>query len=194
MLAYAVYQLATMITSMLTACTNAEFELGYNRKEDDCSSVGSYCAVSVPVLGCVETQHVFCCYANPLSEIIASQIREFQPSVAGNYGTARNPNCGGFTPTQLAAVNWSEINLSAWTAMLAQAGIMTSTDAEAQAVDTPNAASHPSGDDNSIAQTVAPGQSGTVTDQNGTAGDSALDNLEREFSAQGNGASSTTSP
>ncbi|MDD2878678.1 MAG: conjugal transfer protein TraN [Acidiphilium sp.] len=201
MLAYTVYQLATIITQLITACTNEEFQLGYYRKSNDCTAVGSYCSASVPVLGCVTTKYVWCCYQNPLSNIIASQIRLNQPAIAGGYGSAKNPTCGGFTPAQLAAVDWSQINLSQWLAMLEQGGLFQGTNAAAASVFTPNVASEPStvyttsgatGEAPAIANNLVGG--GTVTDQNGQPGDTAADNLAREFSTQGNAGSSTTTP
>lgn len=196
MIAYTVYQLATIITNMLTACSQEEFQLGYKRKEEDCQYVGEYCSHHIFLLGCVEHKHVFCCYQSPLAEIIASQIRLNQSNIAGGYGDPRGPQCGGFTPNQLAAVDWSDIDLSAWTAMLANAGLMPSSDSSASALYNEYNSSHPTGGYSTsgigTADTIAPGQTGVVTDQNGNEGDSAVDDLERAFSPQGNAGNSTT--
>jgi hypothetical protein len=201
MIAYTVYQLATIITKLLTACTNEEFQLGYYRKSNDCTAVGSYCSASVPLLGCVTTRHVWCCYQNPLSNIIASQIRQDQPAIAGGYGSPQNPSCAGFTPAQLASVDWSQINLSQWLAMLEQGGLFQGTNSQAASIFTPNVASEPStvytssgttGEAPAIANSIEGG--GPVMDQNGQPGDTAADNLAREFSPQGNSGNSTTTP
>ncbi|MEB8475019.1 conjugal transfer protein TraN [Acidithiobacillus ferriphilus] len=144
---YMVYQILQIIGNLLTACKNEEFKLGQKRKLHACQNLGTYCVTKV--LGiCMEHKDVFCCYASPLSRIIASQIRIGQPNVAGGYGTAQNPQCGGFTVQQLAAVDWAEVSLSAWQAMLQNAGLISGSNAQGAATYTPAQIDHPAGDVN----------------------------------------------
>jgi len=144
MLAYQIFNILKLIAQILTACTNEEFQLGEKRKMHDCYNIGTYCAEKF--LGfCLMHKDVFCCWGSPLAMIIASQIRANQPNVAGGFGTPQNPNCAGFTPEQLAQVDWSNISLSAWQAILQQAGIGANTNAQGSQVYTVNQISHPSG-------------------------------------------------
>lgn len=144
-IAYLVFQILQTITMILTACKNEEFKLGESRKLHECQNLGTYCTEKF--LGfCLEHKDVFCCYASPLARIIASQIKIGQPNVAGGYGSPKHPNCSGFTPQQLALVDWSSISLSAWTAMLSQAGLIAGSNAAGSAMYTPGQIDHPNGD------------------------------------------------
>lgn len=144
-LAYLVFQILQTITMILTACKKEEFQLGESRKLHECQNLGTYCTEKF--LGiCLEHKDVFCCYQSPLARIIASQIKIGQPNVAGSYGSPQSPNCSGFTPDQLAEVDWSQISLSAWTAMLSQAGLIPGSNAAGSAMYTPGQITHPNGD------------------------------------------------
>ncbi|MHB0889458.1 conjugal transfer protein TraN [Acidithiobacillus sp.] len=141
---YLIYQIAQMIAQILTACTNEEFKLGEKRKLHACQNIGTYCAQKF--LGfCLMHKDIFCCYQSPLARIIASQIKIGQPNVAGGYATPQAPDCNGFTPQQLGQVDWSQISLSAWQAMLQQAGLVAGGNAQGSAIYTPQAITHPSG-------------------------------------------------
>lgn len=144
MWAYTIYQIAQLIANLLTTCKQEEFELGNYRKDHDCQMVGTYCA-DKSLFGCLMHKTTFCCYQSPLARIIASQIQIGQPNVAGGYGQAKDPDCNGFTPQQLAVVNWSEINLSQWLALLEQGGLIQTTNQAAAAANPASAITHPTG-------------------------------------------------
>ena len=144
---YLVYQILQIVANMLTACKNEEFKLGQKRKLHACQNLGTYCADSFMGF-CLEHKDVFCCYASPLSRIIAAQIKIGQPNVAGGYGTPQDPQCGGFTVQQLAAVDWSQVSLAQWQAMLQSAGLIAGGNAAGSAIYTPAQIDHPAGDVN----------------------------------------------
>ncbi|MBU2785237.1 conjugal transfer protein TraN [Acidithiobacillus ferriphilus] len=141
---YLIYQIAQIIAQLLTACTNEEFKLGESRKLHACQNIGTYCAQKFMGF-CLMHKDIFCCYGSPLARIIASQIRIGQPNVAGGYGTPQAPDCNGFTPQQLGQVDWSQISLSAWQAMLQQAGLVAGGNAQGSAIYQPQYITHPSG-------------------------------------------------
>lgn len=143
-LAYLIYQIIHIIGELVTACRQEEFKLGEARKVHRCQNLGTYCTQKV--LGfCLEHKDVFCCYGSPLDRIIASQIRIGQPNVAGSYGSPKHPDCGGFTPDQLAEVDWSHVSLSAWTAMLQKAGLISGSNAAGSAMYTTGQIDHSNG-------------------------------------------------
>lgn len=148
MIAYAIYEIIQIIGQLLTACKQEEFQFGNDRKEDDCYIVGTYCAQSAPIIGCLMHKTTACCYQSPLAMIIASQIQTGQPNVAGGYGTAQNPSCAGFTPQELESVNWSQINLSPWLAILEQSGLIQTGNQSAAASFSQTTQDHPSGEVN----------------------------------------------
>ena len=144
MLAYAIYQIVVLIGHLLTQCKNEEYQLQNSKNLKECHAVGNYCSNSF--LGvCLETTYAYCCYASPLDRIIAEQIRDSQPNVAGGYGSSQSPQCSGFTPAQLAQVDWSRVNLSEWMALLQQGGLIATTNTQAVGVYPTNVISHPSG-------------------------------------------------
>ncbi|MBU2840123.1 conjugal transfer protein TraN [Acidithiobacillus thiooxidans] len=140
--AYEVFKIIEMLGHILTACKKEEFELGEKRKVHECQNLGTECVEKFMGF-CLEHKDIFCCYGSPLSRIIASQIKIGQPSVAGGYGTPKNPDCGGFTPQQLANVDWNDVSLSAWTAMLQQAGLIAGSNAMGSEMYTPGQIEHP---------------------------------------------------
>jgi len=94
-------------------CNSQEQELAEQEQAGDCNMVGTYCAESF--LGmCLQTDQVWCCFPSLLAEIIQYQARANQGIPAPNFGTAESPNCIGFTPQQFQAINFSQINLSAF--------------------------------------------------------------------------------
>lgn len=144
MIAYEVFQILQIIARILTSCKKEEFRLGEKRKVHECQNLGTYCTEKF--LGfCLEHKDIFCCYGSPLDRIIASQIKIGQPNVAGGYGTPKNPNCSGFTPQQLADVDWNDVSLSAWTAMLQKAGLVAGSNAAGSEMYTPGQIEHPNG-------------------------------------------------
>ncbi|MBN6748222.1 conjugal transfer protein TraN, partial [Acidithiobacillus sp. PG05] len=157
---YLAYQVLQIIGNLLTACKNEEFKLGQKRKLHACQNLGTYCTDKF--LGfCLEHKDVFCCYASPLSRIIAAQIKIGQPNVAGGYGTPQDPQCGGFTVQQLAAVDWSEVSLAQWQALLQSAGLIAGGNAQGSAIYTPAQIDHPGGDVNIEQAPIPVGHSGT---------------------------------
>lgn len=147
MLAYEVFQILQIIAEILTSCKKEEFKLGEKRKVHECQNLGTECVEKF--LGfCLEHKDIFCCYGSPLDRIIASQIKIGQPNVAGGYGTPKHPNCNGFTPQQLGDVDWNDVSLSAWTAMLQKAGMVAGSNAAGSAMYTPGQIDHPTGEVN----------------------------------------------
>jgi len=141
---YEMFKITQMITHILTACKKEEYKLGFARKVHRCQNIGTECVEKFMGF-CLEHKDIFCCYGSPLSRIIASQIRIGQPNVAGGYGTPKHPDCGGFTPQQLADVDWNDVSLSAWTAMLQKAGLIAGSNAAGAAEYTPGRIDHPNG-------------------------------------------------
>jgi len=115
MTAYTAYVVTVMAIQMLYECEEGEFELAAKKATKSCQYLGSYCANDV--LGvCIEKRESHCCFNSPLSRIINAQVR---PQIDRPYGDLSNPDCGGLTMDQIAGIDWSVIDLSEWTAILA---------------------------------------------------------------------------
>lgn len=124
MTVYTVYVVAVAVIQMVYACEQEELELNTKRATDSCSYVGSYCKEEV--LGaCIEKREAYCCFNSPLSRIIQEQVR---PQFGQDFGTPKNPTCGGIPFEQIAQINWDAVNLDEWLAILQQNGQFPSGD------------------------------------------------------------------
>lgn len=123
MTVYTVYVVAVAVIQMVYACEQEELEMNTKRATDSCSKVGSYCKSKV--LGaCVEKRQVYCCFNSPLSRIIQEQARPQlgMGTSARPFGPTKSPNCDGIPLDRISEINWDEINLDEWLAILQQNG------------------------------------------------------------------------
>ena len=115
------YAIAMLLIQIIWSCDPSEFELNVKKEMKQCHFLGDYCSASF--LGiCYERRDSYCCYKSPLSRIIHEQLSSVfalpfpPPSFA--------PTCAGYTPAQLATVDWSMVDLSEWIADLKLANLM----------------------------------------------------------------------
>ena len=126
MAAYMYYAIAMMIIQVVWACEDIEFELSAKKDLRVCSKVGSWCEVDGGV-GCVEKREGFCCFNSPLSRIMNEQIRK---QTGEGFGDPEAPNCAGITVETIQTIDWSQIDLSEWIAILSTTGNMPSPDVD----------------------------------------------------------------
>ncbi|EJG1732857.1 conjugal transfer mating pair stabilization protein TraN [Vibrio parahaemolyticus] len=114
MAAYTAYVVAMMIIQIVWKCEEEEFELNAKRALNSCTKVGSYCKSKV--LGaCIEKREAYCCFSSPLSRIIQEQVR---PQLGMNFGPAKAPQCDGIPLDRLSEIDWTQVNLDEWLALL----------------------------------------------------------------------------
>lgn len=100
-----------MIAMELLSCEQSEQILALRRGQDLCHYVGSYC--SRKVLGaCIEKTRSYCCYNSRLARIINEQGRA---QIGKSWGSAKHPDCSGFTQEQFARIDFSKIDLTEFT-------------------------------------------------------------------------------
>jgi len=128
---FMIYSIAKIIGHIIFKCEKAELGLGVQKKQRNCHYVGSFCAKKSSV-GCIERRESYCCYKTPLARIVAEQIRTKAPQIAGDYGEASNPRCGGFTPNQLSAFDWSLFDPNEWILILQEAGLIPNSTTSAE--------------------------------------------------------------
>lgn len=129
-----VYSIARLIGHIIFACKQEEYEWGMNDKWRLCTDVGSCCSKKKFLVGCIEKRQLYCCYKSIVSRVISEQIVSknltgrraygFRTSKDGRQLGGCDINCGGFTAFELAAVDWSQVDLSEWTDTLIEAGIL----------------------------------------------------------------------
>ncbi|QWY77795.1 conjugal transfer protein TraN [Ferrovum myxofaciens] len=120
---YAAYYMAAMgpyglalavaeaVMSYLATCSNEENQLALIRGKNMCYQVGSYCSMSVPLLGiCLQTKTSFCCFNSKLALLINEQGR---PQIGKSWGAPQSPDCSGFTIPQIDSLNFAAMNLTA---------------------------------------------------------------------------------
>lgn len=100
--------IAIYIITELMSCDQDEQILAMKRGQKLCAKVGSYC--SSKVLGvCVQKKESYCCYNSRLARLIAVEGRA---QLAKPWGSAKKPNCGGFTQEEIAAIDFSKIDFT----------------------------------------------------------------------------------
>ncbi len=121
MAAYMYYQLTVLAIQMIYECTEEEYELNVKRALQSAHFIGSYCKQQV--LGqCLEVRETYCTYSSPVARILSQQIK---PTVPGlDFGTPEAPNCDGLSLNDMANVDWSQVDLSEWEAILADNDIL----------------------------------------------------------------------
>lgn len=93
-------------------CDEDEQILSVKRGANLCNNVGSYC--SDKVFGvCIEKTESYCCYNSKIARIINTNGRS---QLGMGYGSAKHPDCSGFTVEQLQMLDFSEMNFSEMTA------------------------------------------------------------------------------
>lgn len=95
----------------MQACDQESMETAMLASSGYCHYVGEYCKKKVPLLGCVQKAEAYCCFNSMLARIIHEQGRP-QLSTIGDFGTAKSPQCRGFTPDEFQSVDFSKIDLS----------------------------------------------------------------------------------
>jgi hypothetical protein len=102
----------------LGKCSSGEQALSalrdWGELDGQCHYVGEYCAEKwgiCPACVCVQKKKTYCCFGSPLGRIIAEQGRD---QLSFNFGTAKSPNCRGFTPDEFQKLDFSKINFSEW--------------------------------------------------------------------------------
>lgn len=118
MFAYMIYSIVNILIQIIWACEEEEFELGVKRELKSCHYVGSYCADEI--LGsCIEKREAYCCYSSPFGRIVQEQGKA---QLGMNFGTAEAPLCEGLSVAVIEQLDWDQIDLSEWVAILQETG------------------------------------------------------------------------
>lgn len=103
-------QIGFMILQDLMSCDQSEQILAMRRGQNLCHEVGSYCSKKLPVVKtCIERTKSYCCFNSRLAKIINEQGRA---QIGKGWGSAKSPNCSGFTQEEFARIDFSRIDLS----------------------------------------------------------------------------------
>ena len=107
------------IVLSFASCNEEEARLALKEGAGLCHSIGSYCSSCIRILGscvsCIEHTTGKCCFNSMLARIVNEQGRV---QVSKAWGTARDPDCSGFTIAQLQSLNFAAMDLSEFYASL----------------------------------------------------------------------------
>ena len=109
-----------MNTAPITSCSESSIATGCGQ-QGEAIYLGDYCSLKLPVIGtCLAQTYVFCKFQGLLATIIQAQGRA---QLAGgpdavSWGSVSSPNCTGFTPTQFQELNFADMNLSQYIAVI----------------------------------------------------------------------------
>lgn len=118
MTAYMIYTVAVILIQLIWTCEEEEFELGAKRELESCHYVGSYCKSEVRT-ACIERRKAYCCFNTPLARILNEQIR---PQLGRGWGESDDPDCSGIAVEDFSRIDWEQVNLDEWLAILAETG------------------------------------------------------------------------
>jgi hypothetical protein len=95
--------------SLIERCTTEE-QATYDLKvQGRCQEIGEYCSNRSAFGICVEKTRSSCCFSSLLARVVQQQGRA---QLSQGWGDARTPDCAGFSPEELAGLDWSRMDLS----------------------------------------------------------------------------------
>lgn len=115
--AYTIYSVTKLIIQIVYCCDEDDVQLASHRAMKLCTKGRSYCAEKF--LGiCLVRKKSFCCFNTPLARIVHEQAR---PQIGKSWGSAKSPDCSGFTAEELSSIDWNQVDLTEWFAYTYQA-------------------------------------------------------------------------
>lgn len=113
-IAIAVVVMVVMKVMFGNGCSLEDIETAMLANSDYCHYLGTVCERRWKFVGCVQRSKRFCCFNSKMARIVQEQgrpqLKAFGPT--GNWGTAKNPNCRGFTPQEFQQLDFSRIDLT----------------------------------------------------------------------------------
>jgi len=110
-----------MNTAPITSCSQSAIDNNACGQLGESIYLGNYCSLKMPLVGtCLAQEYVFCKFQGLLATLIQAQGRA---QLAGgpeavSWGSPQSPNCTGLTPAQFQALNFSNMNLSEYIAVV----------------------------------------------------------------------------
>ncbi|WP_165873405.1 conjugal transfer protein TraN [Parasulfuritortus cantonensis] len=95
--------------SGLMDCSQNDQETAMRKDAKLCVSLGSYCSKKVLFGPCLERKQSYCCFNSVLAKLINKQGKA---QLGRSMGSARRPNCSGFTPAELQQLDLSAMDLT----------------------------------------------------------------------------------
>lgn len=114
------------------ACTAEDHRLAMAKGERLCVYIGTQCSKHTPGLGCTEREERYVCFNSRLARILNQEGRR---QLGRGWGTAQFPDADGFTPEELAALDFSQMDLSEFVADIVSESLKSAEDASGKALE-----------------------------------------------------------
>jgi hypothetical protein len=102
-----------VMSFFMGSCDQQDILTSTFKESGYCHYVGSRCIKKFFGV-CLQKSKVYCCFNSKLARIIheqgRSQLSTFGPD--GSWGSAKHPNCRGFTPEEFQAIDFNQIDFS----------------------------------------------------------------------------------
>jgi len=108
MIAYMIYSICKFIYDFVYQCDSDDYQTSAKIGMRICHEVGKKC-VSHAIGICTKKEKVYCCFNSILARVLHEQAR---PLIGRTWGTPETPDCSGFTPGELASIDFSQVDLS----------------------------------------------------------------------------------
>ena len=119
------------IFGRLLSCPEDDLKATTRAVSRSCHYLGSWC--SRKVLGvCLKRRRSWCCFSSPLARIVQEQGRA---QLGRSFGSARHPECRGFTMEELGMLDWDSMDLSEWVEIERETGHYPDEESAAKAGD-----------------------------------------------------------
>lgn len=107
-IALVIYSLASFIYDFIFQCTKDDVMTSYKTGMSLCHKVGVKC--SERALGvCIKREKICCCFNTILARVLHEQAR---PQLGRGWGGPENHDCSGFSPGELASIDFSRVDLT----------------------------------------------------------------------------------
>ena len=92
----------------ISGCDGEERDLANRQQKGLCHEIGTYCAEKV--LGvCIRKKRRYCCFPTKLARMLQVQGRA---QLGIPWGSAENPDCRGLSASELARINFDQLDLT----------------------------------------------------------------------------------
>lgn len=102
-------QLGIQVIMNMMQCSQSDIMTSSLNKTGLCHYVGDYCSEKLPFIGCIERKDGYCCFNSKFAKLINEQGRA---QLSKGWGSAKYPNCSGFTLDEFKQLDFSQIDLS----------------------------------------------------------------------------------
>lgn len=107
-IAFVIYAVASYVYNWVYQCEDEDIITSQKDGMRLCHEIGQRCT-SEEFGVCFKEKTVSCCYNSILARVLHEQAR---PQINKPWGSPEQPNCSGFTPGELASIDFSKVDLS----------------------------------------------------------------------------------